>query len=198
MIRPLARFTCCFTVAVTPDPERKARDVLAEFESSYGYDGALPMPVEEIADSLARLRVDVRENLASVPGAPQDAGGLSGMLLCRPVMTIYVNAVEAHRSPGRVRFTVAHELGHWYLHAENAEGENFQRFCRGPDLRAQGQQEGEANRFAASLLMPEELLGEHAASAYFNVALLAKRFDVSLSAMQLRLRTLDLLPSWMH
>jgi IrrE N-terminal-like domain len=189
---------CCSTVAATPEPERKARDVLAEFESSYGYDGALPVPVEEIADSLARLRVDVRENLAGVPGAPQDAGGLSGMLLCRPVMTIYVNAREARSSPGRARFTVAHELGHWYLHAAKAEGENFQRFCREPDLRARGQQEGEANRFAANLLMPEELLGEHAVTAHFNVALLAKRFDVSLPAMQLRLRTLDLLPSWMH
>jgi hypothetical protein len=198
MIRLLARFMCCSTVAATPDPERKARDVLAEFESTYGYDGVLPVPVEEIADSLARLRVDVRENLASVPGAPQDAVGLSGMLLCRPTMTIYVNAVEAHRSPGRARFTVAHELGHWYLHAQNADGQNFQRFCRGPDLRAQNHQEGEANRFAASLLMPEELLGEQAAAAHFNVALLAKRFDVSLGAMQLRLRTLTLLPSWMH
>ncbi len=198
MIRPLAKFMFCSMVAATPEPEQKARDVLAEFESSYGYDGALPVPVEEIADSLARLRVDVRENLGSIPGAPQDAGGLSGMLLCRPVMTIYVNAREVHRSPGRARFTVAHELGHWYLHAANAEGENFQRFCRDPDLRAQGQQEGEANRFAASLLMPEELLGEHAVAAHFNLALLAKRFDVSLPAMQLRLRTLNLLPSWMH
>jgi len=189
---------CCSTVAATPEPEQKARDVLAEFESSYGYDGALPVPVEEIADSLARLRVDIRENLGSIPGVPQDAGGLSGMLLCRPMMTIYVNAHEAHRSPGRARFTIAHELGHWYLHAADAEGETFQRFCRDTDLRAQGQQEGEANRFAASLLMPEELLGEQAVAAHFNIALLAKRFDVSLSAMQLRLRTLNLLPSWMH
>lgn len=189
---------CCSTVAATPDPERKAREVLEEFESSYGYDGALPVPVEEIADSLARLHVDVRENLAGVPGAPQDAGGLSGMLLCRPLMTIYVNGREARRSPGRARFTVAHELGHWYLHAENADDENFQRFCRDPDLRAERHQEGEANRFAAGLLMPEELLRELAAASHFNLALLGKRFDVSVPAMRLRLTTLGLLPSWMR
>jgi hypothetical protein len=198
MIRALVRYTRCSTVAATLEPEQKARDVLAEFESIYGYDGALPVPVEEIADSLARLRVDVRDDLASVPGAPQDARGLSGMLLGRPVKTIYVNAHEARRSPGRARFTVAHELGHWFLHAVNAEGESFQRFCRDPDMRAKVRQEGEANHFAACLLMPEELLVKHAAVTHFNIALLAKRFDVSLPAMQWRLRTLELLPSWMH
>jgi hypothetical protein len=185
-------------VAVTPDPERTAGKVLAEFESSYGYDGTLPVPVEEIADSLARLQVDVRESLAGIPGVPQEAAGLSGMLLCRPVMTIYVNAREARRSPGRGRFTVAHELGHWYLHATDTGDENFQRFCRGPDLRAKRHQEGEANRFAACLLMPEELLREYAAESHFNLALLGKRFDVSVPAMRLRLTTLGLLPSWMH
>ena len=198
MIRAPGRCTPSSTVAATPEPEQKARDVLAEFESTYGYDGALPVPVEEIADSLARLRVEVRDELAGVPGAPSDARDLSGLLLGRPVNTIYVNAREAHRSPERARFTIAHELGHWYLHAVNAEGEGFQRFCRDPDLRAKVRQEGEANRFAACLLMPEELLVEHAAATHFNIALLAKRFDVSLPAMQLRLRTLELLPSWMH
>lgn len=193
-----ARSTHSSTVAATPDAERRAHEVLAEFESSYGYDGALPVPVEEIADSLARLHVDVREDLTAVPGGPPDVRGVSGMLLCQPVMTIYVNAAEARRSPGRARFTVAHELGHWYLHAQKTGGEGFERFCRDSDLRSERHQEGEANRFAAGLLMPEELLSEHAAATNVNLALLAKRFDVSVPAMRLRLTTLGLLPSWMH
>jgi hypothetical protein len=185
-------------VAATPDPERRAGEVLAEFEDTYGYAGEIPVPVDDIADSMARLYVDEREDLAAVPEAPADARGLSGMLLCRPVMTIYVNAAEARRSPGRRRFTIAHELGHWYLHAGSAEGEQYQRFCRGPDLRAKRAQEGEANRFAAALLMPEQLLDEQAAQTNCNIALLAKRFDVSLPAMRLRLITVDLLPAWMR
>lgn len=186
------------TVAATPNPERTASDVLADFERVYGYDGALPVPVDEIADSLARLRVEVRENLDAVAGEPTKPGTLSGVLLCQPVMTIYVNAAEARRSPGRARFTVAHELGHWYLHAKKTDGEAFQRFCRDPELRSRRAQEGEANLFAAALLMPEELLAEHVNETNFNIALLAKRFDVSVPAMRLRLITLDLLPSWMQ
>lgn len=191
------RSTSCSTVAATPDAERLAREVLAEFEATFGYDGALPVPVEEIADSLARLHVDMREDLAAVPGAPSDVQRLSGMLLCQPVMTIYVNAAEARRSPERARFTVAHELGHWFLHAKTANVAGFQRFCRDEDLQAHRHQEGEANQFAAALLMPEELLRERAAATNFNLALLAKRFDVSVPAMRLRLTTLSLLPSWM-
>ena len=71
------------TVAATPNPERTASDVLADFERVYGYDGALPVPVDEIADSLARLRVEVRENLDAVAGEPTKPGTLSGVLLCR-------------------------------------------------------------------------------------------------------------------
>lgn len=156
------------------------------------------MPVEDIADSLARLLVEDVADLATVDGAPPDARTLSGMLLCEPIMTIYVNAAEARRSPGRRRYTIAHELGHWYLHATHKAGERFERFCREADLRARRHQEGEANSFAAALLMPEPLLRDEAGACRMNIPLLAQRFDVSAPAVRLRLITLDLLPSWMR
>jgi len=171
--------------------------VLAEFEASYGYDGGLPVPVEEIADSLARLLVRDVEDLSQIGGAPAGRK-LSGILLCEPTNTIFVDAAEARRSPGRRRFTVAHELGHWYLHATHQPGERFERFCRGEDLKSTRSREGEANEFAAALLMPEQLLGETAERLRMNIPLLAKRFDVSVPAMRLRLLTLDLLPEWMR
>lgn len=170
---------------------------MAEFESAYGYTGEIPVPVEEIADSLARLRVLDSVDMSHVQGAPSGARSLSGMLLCAP-KRIYVSAAEARRAPGRRRFTIAHELGHWYLHADQSADGQYRRFCRGPDLRSTRSEEGEANQFAGALLMPEELLAEAAKELQMNVPLLAKRFDVSVPAMRLRLVTLDILPVWMR
>lgn len=52
---------------------------------------------------------------------------------------------------GRRRFTIAHELGHWELHAAYS-----QWLCSADDMRDYGQSplEVEANYFAAELLMP--------------------------------------------
>lgn len=153
--------------------------------------------MEEIADSLARLRVHDVEDMSHVEGAPAQARKLSGMLLCEPKQ-IYVSAPEARRAPGRRRFTIAHELGHWYLHAKQGSDESYRRYCRGPDLNSTRSQEGEANEFANALLMPEVLLAEAAVRLHKNIPLLARHFDVSVPAMRLRLLMLDLLPSWMR
>lgn len=77
-------------------------------------------------------------------------------------------------------------------------------FCRsgdvggGAELRTARRIEAEANRFAATLLMPASLVEREAVEWKFNVHVLARRFDVSLPAMQLRLTTLDLLPAYMR
>jgi Zn-dependent peptidase ImmA (M78 family) len=183
-------------VAATADPAHRAAAVLAEFERVYHYDGALPVPVDEIAENMARLLV-TEVDFATVAHVPEGKK-LSGMLLCEPVNRIFVNEVEARRSPGRRRFTVAHELGHWYLHANPSCDTQFERFCRPADLRTDTHVEGQANAFAAALLMPRTLLEEQAAASRYNVPLLAKRFDVSAPAMRLRLLTEDLLPAWMR
>jgi hypothetical protein len=179
-----------------PDPEAVAMQLLATYEQDYGYDGVPPIPVDDIAGSLALLHIEEATDLRTVPGAPADRGRLSGLLLTEP-MTIYVDKSEAARSSGRRRFTIAHELGHWYLHA-NAEPGSFERYCRDADLETATHQEGEANAFAAALLTPAALLRDQAAACGLNLPLLAQRFDVSLPAMRLRLLTLDLLPAWMR
>ncbi len=178
-----------------PDPEAVAMQLLAAYEQDYHYDGSLPVPVDDIAGSLALLHIEESHDLRSVPGAPTDRGRLSGLLLT-DTMTIYVAGQEAARSQGRRRFTIAHELGHWYLHAEG--GADPTRYCRDADLLAERHMEGEANAFAAALLTPEPILREQAAATGLNLPLLARRFDVSLPALRLRLLKLDLLPAWMR
>ena len=177
-----------------PDPDALAMQILAQYQADYGYDGKPPVPVEDIAGSLALLHVEEADDLRTVPGAPADVGRLSGLLLT-DTQTIFIDRGEAARSHGRRRFTIAHELGHWYLHASGGE---MRHFCRDADLGATTRMEGEANRFAAALLAPAPLLEDEARRSGLNLPLLAREFDISMPALRLRLLGLGLLPAWMR
>jgi IrrE N-terminal-like domain len=184
-------------------PEAAAAALLEEWNASRPADlpadsrNLTPIPVEEIATAMLGLRIEQTDELRSVPNAPADAGQLSGLLITS-TRTIWIDSAEARRSPQRRRFTIAHELGHWVIHARRGKKKTFQRFCRPVDLERKLGPEAEANAFAAALLLPSELLREQAEACRFNLPLLATRFDVSLPALRLRLTTLDLLPAWMR
>lgn len=183
-----------------PDPGAAARKLLAEYDSEYGLEEVPPSPVEEVAGSLLLLDVVEVEDIRTVDGAPQDAGRISGMLTTVD-RTIWIDRLESERSQGRRRFTIAHELGHWLLHAQRGKKKSFERFCRAPDLDPAAdpaKQEREANDFAAELLMPEEVISTVAPECGFNLGLLAAQFDVSVPALELRLAKLKLLPAWMR
>jgi IrrE N-terminal-like domain len=188
--------------ARTPKPATVAQTLLRDFEERYDTADAPPVPVERIARSLLGLFVEEADDIRSLPGAPADQGRLSGML-DPGEMVVWVDREEARRSPGRRRFTIAHEIGHLLLHVpasreiyydrptdireldEGTPGEEV------PELR---RREREANVFARELLMPETLVDEQAHATGFNLPALAERFGVSVPAMRLRLRLLKLLP----
>jgi hypothetical protein len=185
---------------VTPDEAAGA--LLAKAEAEFGW--ALPIDVDEIATELEGLDIAERANLARLPGLePPPTGPLSGLLLPEE-KRIWLEAAEAARSLGRRRFTIAHELGHWCLHHQETAHARRAQWCRptdvGPDvIKVKGDRrfEGEANRFAASLLMPEAHVRAEAEEARLNIPLLARRFGVSARAMQIRLETLQMLPDYM-
>jgi hypothetical protein len=166
---------------------------------------APPVDALRLAEEHDGLDVQEHADLLTLPGAPTLTAGstLSGLLFPAE-RRIYVNAVEAQRSPGRRNFTIAHELGHWHLH--RADGSDVHtRFCRsddvGGDVRAvrdAAHIEREANRFAAALLMPEALVRDQAAQLRLHVSVLAERFGVSNLAMRVRLDSLGLLPDYMR
>lgn len=89
----------------------------------------------------------------------------------------------------RQSFTTAHELGHYYLHKDKPN-EIFYRkdFYLLDD--SDKIQEQEANWFAASLLMPREVF-----SIFYkklgNIEQLAKRFNVSSTAIYFRVKNLQ-------
>lgn len=167
---------------------------------------APPVPVDELAEEVEGLDIQEAEEVELVAGGPQVPSGvrLSGLLLPSE-KRIWVSAAEARSSAGRRRFTIAHELGHWRLHAGQGKQTRAAIYCR-PDQVNDGREdlgndmrtEAEANRFAATLLMPEGLVRRDARDHKLNVPLLAKRFGVSSTAMRLRLDVLDLLPTYMR
>jgi hypothetical protein len=188
--------------APTLEPAAAAQALLRDFEERYDATGAPPVPIERMAIALLGLFLDEADDIRALPGAPADQGRLSGMLDAEE-MVIWVDRGEARHSAGRRRFTIAHEIGHFVLHVPRFHAV----FCDRPadiqeidEGKADGEvpeparREREANLFARELLMPEPLVEAQAHALGFNLPALAKRFEVSVPAMRLRLRLLKLLP----
>lgn len=111
--------------------------------------------------------------------------GVSGMIKLTSTNT-FECYVDRSEPSVRQRFTAAHELGHFVLHKSQI-GTGLQDNYL---LRAEGMsnsQESEANRFAADLLMPRELISKAIASGTTDVEGLARLFKVSAIAMSIRL-----------
>lgn len=188
--------------APTLEPAAAAQGLLRDFEERYDASEAPPVPVERVASSLLGLFVDEADDLRTLPGAPTDQGRLSGMLDAEE-MVIWVDRGEARRSPGRRRFTIAHEIGHLLLHVpvlhqvfydRPGDIREIEEVPDGEELPELRRREREANVFARELLMPEPLVAAQAHATGFNLPALANRFEVSVPAMRLRLRLLKLLP----
>lgn len=113
-------------------------------------------------------------------------------------------AVEARHHPHRRRFSVAHEVGHFVLHYLPERGRAGLFTCTSRDMEESAvpaaggaralhvRREVEANRFAGALLMPEESVRALHRVVGGRVLSLAKHFQVSAKAMEIRLTQLGL------
>mgnify|MGYP001214739146 CR=1 FL=1 len=164
----------------------------------YVWDGeTLPVPIEDVVDSCYGLHVRLVDDLSTAPGAPAVDGTLSGLLLTGRG-EIWVKREEALLWPGRRRFTIGHELGHWELHRTGQQS----LFCRtatiDPDEAAAqpappppvSPTEEEANIFAAALLMPAEVFVVEFARLNGEIEALCDRFNCSMKAVRHRIRAL--------
>ncbi len=114
--------------------------------------------------------------------------------------TIGVNALH---HPNRQRFSVAHELGHYLMHADRPTvfvDEMLVHFRADATSQPVDQRESEANAFAAALLMPgdwlkKDLRGQNIDALFGDLPLekLARRYRVSQQALSIRLMNLGLL-----
>ncbi len=99
--------------------------------------------------------------------------------------TIYLPHMTSSR---RDRFTIAHELGHYFLHYLHPKREAAASFGRGErDVI-----ETQANVFASSLLMPTEEFKKAWTRHSGNARAVATQFDVSPVAVEVRAEVLRL------
>jgi Zn-dependent peptidase ImmA (M78 family) len=129
---------------------------------------------------------------------------VSGLLISDGQSAHVITHEENH--PNRQRFTIAHEIGHYYLKHQFEAGEHV-HVDRGHYISQRGPKasdgtdikEIEANQFAASLLMPSKFIRQKVSELGVNslldyhVSYLADVFKVSEQAMTIRLTTLGLL-----
>lgn len=104
--------------------------------------------------------------------------------------------VNANHNPARQRFTVAHELGHYFDTLKDHPELDIPFMHKRDDRSSCGEYAEEiyANQFAAALLMPKHLVEEHIERGD-NLPRLASSFNVSLQAMTHRLTNLQLTPN---
>lgn len=154
---------------------------------------SLPINVTKIAKSL---------NLTVTSANLGD--DVSGLLISDGQNAHIVTHEENHKN--RQRFTIAHEIGHYYLKHQFEAGEHV-HVDRGHYISQRGPKasdgtdikEIEANQFAASLLMPSKFVRRKVEELGVNslldhhVSYLAEVFEVSEQAMTIRLTTLGLL-----
>lgn len=112
---------------------------------------------------------------------------------------IYMNELrkyELKNNLGRMNFTFAHELGHWFLH-QNLVQEKLPGFedeiliCRDTNIKTDNR-ERQADIFATYLLMPERFVTEQLRSFAtplndYDLKRIANIFQVSKQAMEIRL-----------
>ena len=169
----------------------RARDIenIAERVLAQANVDSPPIKAEIIAEDVCELDIDwVNLDRADV---------LAAMSFCN--QKIYMNEsrkYELKNNLGRMNFTFAHELGHWFLHHDLAQEklpgfEDEILICRGTNIQTNNR-ERQADIFATYLLMPERFVTEQLKSfttplSDHDLKLIANIFQVSKQAMKIRL-----------
>lgn len=105
-------------------------------------------------------------------------------------------AISSNEPLVRQRFTIAHELGHFFMHPNR---DTFIEFRDNEKNISRGIKEIQANQFAAALLMPRKFIEKDVKNfkdtglANEEIKFLAKKYQVSEEAMNFRLINLNLL-----
>ena len=146
-----------------------------------------PVPVDEVALDVGQM-LKWPDPIVEVKAAnvPKFEGGLFHIKERSGWALLYNNQLG---SPGRVRFTKAHELGHYMLHRlqqESFECSQADMVHWGPDQKAL---ESQADEFASTLLMPMKQFRACVSGHAIDFDMLSEastKFGVSLTATCLR------------
>lgn len=148
------------------------------FETIQQYHQKWPVDIRAIADALGLTIHEV--------GMPDDISGI----LVRVAGKCYIKVNVGHHE-NRKRFTIAHEIAHYILHADLFDSEIVDdKFYRSPQISSM--YESQANAYAAELLMPRHLIVScydelKKSGAKSIIPRMAVDFGVSQQAMTIRL-----------
>lgn len=165
-------------MSMVTEPSRLSYDAIREYAERIGdhynaYDRAGTCDVRDLVERLGgRVAYGDRKESLSVHGPDS--------------FTIYLPHMTSTR---RDRFTIAHELGHYFLHYLHPKHPGPATFGRGE----RNLLETQANVFASSLLMPMEKFTKAWARSGGDALRVARQFEVSPSAAEVRAKHLGLL-----
>lgn len=144
----------------------------------------IEIPIIDIEDVVKKMggKVVRKDNFADLAdGTIKKTGNMS-----------FEIAISTLQSEGRKNFTIAHELGHLFLHMgfrtnreswENQKNKKYQRY-------GSSRQEYQANEFAAALLMPKKeykrIFFQNIQDNYVDMTNVANYFGVSVEAARIR------------
>lgn len=121
----------------------------------------IPLDVEYVIESVLRIKIDPRENLSKFFRKNNLA---IDAFLTYDRSTIIIDNDQFVQDQGRLKFTLAHELGHWYLHRKEYESINYKteadfiNLQKSIEPKFRNYFEIQANEFAAQLLVPTDNL----------------------------------------
>lgn len=169
--------------------KHKAEECIRKYNPNH----LAPFPYSNIVN-------DNEQNLiVSYANLRNDISGLTMFIVPQQKFGILINK---NKPENRQNFTLAHELGHFFLHQSflknntgiidhDDEFESTKMLFRS-DYANREQLEIEANQFAAFLLMPDDLVRD-AWRVTLNIEECAKMFRVSSVAMSIKLTSLGVI-----
>ncbi|MGG7058275.1 ImmA/IrrE family metallo-endopeptidase [Clostridium tertium] len=168
------------------DIEKKTNEILSSYD-------ILDIPVDPI-DIAKKLNIKVFSRNFNNVSNDTVSGAIKKE---KNDINIYVNEDDTIE---RKRFTIAHELGHYFLHLQCNQNTEFVDMHRRTGYKTELPKEKEANQFAAAILMPQEKVKELynsiknlGVSESFIIEWLSEKFFVSKPAMKFRLKNLGLI-----
>lgn len=168
------------------------KDIATNVLQEYGLDSNIPIDVELLAE-LAGFKIWP----LNYPEIKRD---ILGFILIK-TKEIYIQSElfnDQHGYEQRYRFTIAHELAHYYLHKEYYESLSYSTIDEWIEVYLSNQNdiakaEIQANIFASHLLMPnshlaKDLKGKKDVEQDFDIITkLAAKYNVSYHAMETKI-----------
>lgn len=172
--------------------EQKVAELLRRHACQRRWTPSLPVPVDSLIEHTLDLCIEY-DTIDEPPGAT-----IWGSIEpARKTITLNGTHTDSFaKYPGLERFTLGHEVGHWVMHVNQSELDQASLFDSSPEVIVcrdgdESVRERVADRFAAFLLMPTDLLWQelprHDVTSRTGFCGLAEKIKVSNSALHLRL-----------